>query len=250
MELDNLLNNVVRTVLEPTEEEKSYWNQTIQTTLGGAIQTGKSILESVFSGYSEKELKAIEKAVDYHYGSGYSNLLSAFVTNKSIGEAIADYRMQREVAEMVVRRILGGITSSVNPYAGDLISRGDRYQEVAANLIISGMTYYLKNNGVENPEKFVNAYVGYVGLFGNSLIKLYEGLREIYTPKGIKLKLPGLVKSITDFNKYIMYNNVKTVIDEILSKKEKEKKEEVKKEEKPSKEELGEEEKPPAPYIP
>jgi len=252
MGLDNLFTKTVDSILKPTQEEIAFWNQTVQTTLGGAIQAGREILEKTLSEYDSKSLSVIEKGIEFLSKSGFANLMSAYFTSRNIGETATDYRMQREITDMVVRRILGGITSNINPYAGELISRGGRDFESSISFITSGIISYLKNNGVKNPEKFVNAYIPYVGLLGNSLVKLYENLREIYTPKGIKLKLSGLNEPLREYNDYFMYENIKETINNILSKIETEKKEggeavkESPKEEQKIEEELKE--KPPAPY--
>jgi len=225
MGLDDLFSKTVGLILKPTQEEIAFWNQAVQTSLGGTIQAGKDLLEKTLSEYDGKSLETIKKGIEFFSGSGFADLLSAYLTSRNIGEIATDYRTQREITDMVIRRMLGGISSSINPYIGELISRGGRDFEASANLITSGMISYLKNNGVENPEKFANVYLPYLGLFGNSLVKLYENLREIYTPKGIKLKLPGLIEPLREYNDYFMYNNVKEVIDNILSKMKTEKKE-------------------------
>jgi len=218
MGLDNILKITVDAILRPTQEEVSFWNQATQMAFGGAVQAGREVLEKTLSGYDEKGLEVIQKAAEFAYYSGYANLLSAFVTSRNIGETVTDYRMQREVSDMVIRRMLGGLTSHLNPYVADLISRGGREFESAVNLVVSGIISYLKNNGVKNSENLANAFMAYVGLFGNSLVKLYESLRRIYTPEGIKLKLSGLLDSLKEYNKYFMYDNIKETINNVLSK--------------------------------
>jgi len=240
MGLDNILKNAGEAILKPTQEEINYWNQTLEGVFRGTSEMGKKIFEEVLRGYSAEEREKIKSALSFAWGAGYFPLLAMYSLAKNIGEMTMDYRMQREFMD-IATRILGTIASNINPYIGEMISRRPREMEAVVNSIVTGMISYLKNNGVKDPEKAVSAYMMYAGLFGNAIIALYEKLREIYTPKGIKLKLPGLIGPLYEFAKYFAYDNIEEVIKGLGSEKPKEEQggKEENKEESKSKDKKG-----------
>ncbi len=249
MGLESILDKVKDVIIKPTKEEEEYWKQLSYSTFGEAIKATESLIKNTLSNYSEKDKETFNKVVKFYADTGYGNILLAYITAQSANEASVDYRTQREIREIVVKRMLGKTASYINPKTAEFIVRGGNTLESAVELLTSGLYHYLKNNGVEDPTPMVNAYQTGLALLSNAITRLYNGLREIYTPKGIGLKLPKLTEVLKDLTMGYMHY----IGDIAIRLGSKEKESEAKKEGKKkliAEEPKLEEELPPAPYIP
>jgi len=236
-------------ILKPTEVEINLLNQILEKAFIKPHETAIEGLERVLGYYYDnpKYRREIENFAKFIHYTGFGLLLAAY----DISKRDMDYRTKK-----AVMMTLTGMAYALNEYIGEMISTDPRFMKQAANLIIGGAIRYLRNLGVKEPEKIVNAYLMYgPGLFSNGIVDLYSGLTSLYAQQIAMIKLAKLTEEVLpDIARKFMYDNIKEAIKGLESRKPKEeqkdkeeKKEEPKledKKEKPKTEEAKEEKKP------